>query len=435
MRGFNLMAGLLREARRALFYRNPPDHSGLRERVLAAPEAEWAGLIGDALCERLSWRVCVRRSRLSPRTKFTDLRMAWSHPGMLQRELRPWVKEGLGFGNIWPAEFIDRETIGDLAGYLAQELQSMIRPEGTLEDTHPNLGFWAPAFAYEGEKVQEQAVFVVASARSGTTLLRIMLSGHEEIFSPPELHLLQFDRMGDRKRSLIESRRMWMRTGVFQAFEQAGGIKKREAVRLVKELEERNTPVAEVYRRLHRLAGKELFVDKSPSYVINKMWLGRAEDMFVDPKYIYLSRHPYSVMESFVRMRLGRLEPVGGASRHRHPWLNAEDYWAQCNRNILDLGRTIPAERWCHVRYEDLVTDTEGVHRGISSFLGIDFEEALLDPYGDDRPLGGAGDRNLADRGKVDPGRIDAWRANPPPHRLRDFSRSVAKELNYEIPD
>src|SRR5205823_4379308 len=36
-------------------------------------------------------------------------------------------------------------------------------------------------------------VFVLSSPRSGSTLLRVMLAGHRDLFSPPELHLLPYD--------------------------------------------------------------------------------------------------------------------------------------------------------------------------------------------------------------------------------------------------
>ena len=42
------------------------------------------------------------------------------------------------------------------------------------------------------------AAFVLSSVRSGSTLLRVMLAGHPDLFCPPELHLLPYADMRER---------------------------------------------------------------------------------------------------------------------------------------------------------------------------------------------------------------------------------------------
>lgn len=436
MRGINLINGLIREARRALFYRNPPDHSGLRERIRAAPKEERSALIVDALCDMLSWKYCIPRSGLSRATVFADLAPWLKNPRGMNALFRPWIKEHLDFGNFWFSEFEGRNTVGELADYLVKEMDPPPPSADQRRDTYVSLVKWGMAAPYEGkERVRERTVLILAAGRSGTTLFRTMLSGHRKIFSPPELHLLQFDRMGERKINLKEHGRFWMRTGVAQALEQTGDMTLGDAWRLVAELEERDASIVEVYRLLHRLAGTQWLVDKSPSYVARPEWLGRAEKILVEPKYIFLSRHPYSVMESFVRMRLHRLDRSIGSSDNENPWLTAEHYWTIANRNAIEFGKTIPPERWHQVSYEELVVNTEKVQRGVCKFLEIDFQEATLDPYTDDRRLDGAGDRNLETHSRVHAGRIDAWRDNPPPVRVSETTRAVAEELGYEVPD
>ena len=44
-----------------------------------------------------------------------------------------------------------------------------------------------------------RAVFVLAPPRSGTTLLRVLLAGHPALFAPPELELLQFATLAERR--------------------------------------------------------------------------------------------------------------------------------------------------------------------------------------------------------------------------------------------
>ncbi|CAN0488801.1 unnamed protein product, partial [Phaeothamnion confervicola] len=46
------------------------------------------------------------------------------------------------------------------------------------------------------------AAFILSPARAGSTLLRIMLASHPDLFVPPELELLLFNDMQERRKSL-----------------------------------------------------------------------------------------------------------------------------------------------------------------------------------------------------------------------------------------
>src|SRR3954466_6093857 len=43
------------------------------------------------------------------------------------------------------------------------------------------------------------AVFVLSPPRSGSTLFRVMLAGHPGLFAPPELELLSFNTLAERR--------------------------------------------------------------------------------------------------------------------------------------------------------------------------------------------------------------------------------------------
>src|SRR3979409_2802780 len=47
-----------------------------------------------------------------------------------------------------------------------------------------------------------RAVLVLSPPRSGSTLLRVMLGGHPELFAPPELELLAFSTLAERQGGL-----------------------------------------------------------------------------------------------------------------------------------------------------------------------------------------------------------------------------------------
>ena len=53
-------------------------------------------------------------------------------------------------------------------------------------------------YAGSGPK-NPSAIFILSPMRSGSTLLRIMLAGNPRLFAPPELQLLCFENLADRK--------------------------------------------------------------------------------------------------------------------------------------------------------------------------------------------------------------------------------------------
>src|SRR5439155_12751 len=81
----------------------------------------------------------------------------------------------------------------------------------------------------------------------------------------------------------------------------------------------------------------------------------RAQELFDGAKYVYLTRHPYAVIESFVRMRMEKLLDVNEAD----PLTLAEHVWASTNGNVLRFFEHVEPARRFHLCYEDLVRDPE----------------------------------------------------------------------------
>src|SRR5206468_1745548 len=81
------------------------------------------------------------------------------------------------------------------------------------------------------------------------------------------------------------------------------------------------------------LAGERVLVDKSPTYALDLETLARADRYFEAPRYIHLVRHPYTMIESFVRARLDTLlGPNLFKQPEVDPYVVAEMVWANSNR-------------------------------------------------------------------------------------------------------
>ena len=63
---------------------------------------------------------------------------------------------------------------------------------------------------------EQAAVFILSPPRSGTTLLRVMLAGHSRLFAAPELQLLNFDTLAQRRAALVGRYSPW-REGTIRA--------------------------------------------------------------------------------------------------------------------------------------------------------------------------------------------------------------------------
>ncbi|HRI48538.1 MAG TPA: sulfotransferase [Pseudomonadota bacterium] len=371
---------------------------------------------------------------VAPTAAFAEIKAAWQDPTVLADELLPRLHEKLGLW-LMPAELAGRTTLRELATYIISEIQPPA-PAAGYADPHEG-GTWTfkPPAPYPPDTAGEArptAVFLLGPPRSGTTLLRAMLTGHPALFSPPELNLLPFDTLGAKRQELREAGVDGFHTGLPQAFMHLGRVTYEEAERQVGELEAQNLPMAEVYARLGERAGGRLVVDKSPLYQAHVGWLQRAEQMFAQPKYLFIGRHPYPVLESMVRNRFNRWLQNWFGFWDDNPFLFAEKLWAIYTQNALTFLATIPEARQHWVRYEELVQSPEPVMRRVCSFLGVEFDPAVLNPYQGERMLDGVGDPGLQQRQRIQP-ELARVQQPKPPQPLHSMTVQVARQLNYDI--
>jgi acyl transferase domain-containing protein/acyl-CoA synthetase (AMP-forming)/AMP-acid ligase II/pimeloyl-ACP methyl ester carboxylesterase/acyl carrier protein len=276
--------------------------------------------------------------------------------------------------------------------------------------------------------------FILSSPRSGSTLLRVMLAGHPNLLSPPELHLLPFATMQERQAELEASH---LGEGLIRTLMDLKQIDAQTSQSLVNQWVEDNLSIPELYQILQDLGGDRLLVDKSPTYGMVKTTLLNAETIFSQAKYIHLVRHPYSVIESFARMRMDKLLALGNANAYE----TAESIWLQSNQNIIEFIHQIDSDKVCQVFYEDLVTNPYSVMQKICQFLGVPFDESVLNPYEGERMTDGVhsqsmsvGDPNFKSRHKIDPNLAQSWRKIQLPITLNPLTCDLAQSLNYELP-
>ena len=290
------------------------------------------------------------------------------------------------------------------------------------------------------EKQATSPIFILCPARSGSTLLRVMLAGSSELFAPPELELLSFSNLQERHVSL-SLRLEHMLNGLIRAIMSLRDCSAEEAKLFLKSYEEKETTVPAFYTALQQWCGSRRLVDKSVHYAMSTKILERAEQYFNNAVYIHLSRHPLGTINSIERLELHK--DLFGSIKGFTPRELAESTWQLCHQNILSFLENVPEERQVHLRFEGLVTEPEAELRRLCDFLQIPFQDTMLKPYEDkDQRMtdGVNGAKMIGDPNFNEHSTINAQAAEIPLEKqqqfsLKESSRVVARKLKYlDIP-
>jgi LPS sulfotransferase NodH len=267
---------------------------------------------------------------------------------------------------------------------------------------------------------------VLGSARSGTTLLQAMLNRHPALWAPGELHLASFDTMSERAHGVGNP---FLR-GAFvpEAAERLGESPQAFAERLQR-WEHHDTPTVDVYRSLVDADSRSAVLDKTPTYGERRTdleWIGYH---FPNARYVHLVRDPFDVAASFVRMQLHR-GSVDRTDRHLDPYHCAEASWFRLNDTVVSGLSGVPSERWCRIRYEDLVRDPASMLGRVCEVLDVDYVDQLADPYADRTgPIArGAGDPSVNLHRAV-----EARASTAPWFPLGQPTRRLVADLGYEL--
>ncbi len=218
-----------------------------------------------ALSELLAalWRELLGMVRVAPDDDFFD------HGGNHAKAvlMADRLQEELG-ACIHPATIHDAPTVAACEAYLRQHYPGEVaRLEGhpptlppqqdaalavderCLEQFRLRIAPLRPGAGRPDERKTPPAVFLLSAPRSGSTLLRVLLAGHPDLFAPPELNLLSFDSLGQRK-AACSGRHSFLLEGCQRAVMQLRDCDREQAERILYGYEAKDLPVADFYRLL-----------------------------------------------------------------------------------------------------------------------------------------------------------------------------------------
>lgn len=288
-------------------------------------------------------------------------------------------------------------------------------------------------------KKNRKAIFVLAPPRSGTTLLRVLLGGHSQLFAPPELELMPFNTLGERQRICSGRDAFWLE-GTLRAVMALCGIDAEAAKALMAEREAADLTIKDFYGELQSWLDAKILVDKSPSYVLDRAILARIEETFTDPLYIHLHRHPYGMINSFEEAKLHQI-----FFRYPHNFNArelAELIWVHSHHNIFDFLAEIPRRRHTMVSFEAITAQPQAEMERLCAFLGMPFEPTMLALYEEKqkkrRMTDGIyaeskmlGDVKFHTHQQIDASVAERWRARYQEDFLSEMSAQMADKLGY----
>jgi hypothetical protein len=226
-----------------------------------------------------------------------------------------------------------------------------------------------------------EPVFVVAPARSFTSVITAMVGQHPELAGLPELKLFSYPTIGDLEDSLP---RFWIERGVthrspglVRALAQVLlGNQSLEALALAREWlrDRRRWSGPQVFDVLLELSLPRRCVQKSPEDVESDESLQRLAAAYPRARYLHLTRHPVTTQQSMARHVQARLRRQGPDRPE-----DGVGAWYVTHARILQFSSHLPESRYLRLRAEDVLNDRRRQLRRIAAWLGVRSDDSAVE--------------------------------------------------------
>lgn len=218
-------------------------------------------------------------------------------------------------------------------------------------------------------------VFLIGTQRSGTTLLCRMLTAHPDVFIKNELPV----------RSVFTR-----------------GANREEIERGIGHFVERQ--YGEDISGLLQKEGKKIWGLKDPELT---HYLNALKQFLPEARFIIITRDPRAVVNSYMENKWGLgTNAYTGAQRWREEVEGQLAFEADLPGNVLRL------------RYEDLVLNQQESLKNVCDFLGIAFEQSMIN-YADQKPFVIKSRENRNTFRAPDPALTRKWRSKLSDHQIR----------------
>ncbi len=284
-------------------------------------------------------------------------------------------------------------------------------------------------------------LFVVGCPRSGTTLLRHILSAHPQIVITPEAHWIPLwyqERIGLTPEGfvtdiLIGKLLEHQKFGLFKL-----GPEDLASLRADDQPVSYSRFVTSIFDLYGKARGKKLVGNKTPDSVRRMQTL---HSLWPRARFVHLIRDGRDVALSLMNWPKIRSKKPGTFPTWKEDPASTAALWWELNvRKGKETGRSLGPELYHEVFYESLVRDPETESKALCKFLGVEFDRVML-RWNELEPLPLEGSGSLRRGGKkaatgwmpITP-RLRNWRSEMPSEQVERFEAvagSLLSELGY----
>lgn len=265
------------------------------------------------------------------------------------------------------------------------------------------------------KKTSLTPIIIGGHARSGTTLLRVILDTHPHVVCGPESRVFESLAQGGLKKIKKRAERIARRCDTTRA----------DILKLIKETGNQSDFVYRFFDEYRAKTGKTRWAEKTPD---NIYWFDRIADTFPEMYLVHvirdfrdlcLSRHPTN--QAF---------QCDGANYALLPgWIKA----IRCG--LRQRGNP----RYIEIRYEDLVSDTATTLKPLFEFIQLPWDDRVLEFYKHDGPTRdeAVAPEVMATRNPISQTSVGIWKKEMSEDDIRILShnpllRSLLLELGYD---
>ena len=231
---------------------------------------------------------------------------------------------------------------------------------------------------------KKEPIIVIGSSRSGTTLLRLILTSHSDVTIPTEcgFFVWWYEKYKDWSVDCFDNRLGTFLDDFFSSRKIDNWKLDRKS--LEKHIR-RHKPgdyaslVAEIYM-YYMVSSNEKsrrWGDKNNHYLYN---IKEIKEMFPKAHFVHIIRDGRDVAASYMKLNKANIQAKYAPNLPSEIEEIAER-WASNLKTIRQSFSVFEWDRVLEVRYEDLVTKPERVVGRICKFLGLKFEKQMLEFY------------------------------------------------------
>lgn len=269
---------------------------------------------------------------------------------------------------------------------------------------------------------KNEPFFIIGGQRSGTTLLRLMLNNHSEVSVPEEgtfwMPLLRREAKNPGsvfgEQAMKNAQQYLLTNGQFSLW-------KIEDDSLANAFSKLDKPTLKsmidaVYGLVAERNGKSRWGDKTPSFFRMVPVLAT---MFPKARFVHIIRDGRDVYLSQRNMGI----------HSRNVSSAALEWKIKVDQARKDMQKYAPG-RYVDLKFEDLLTETEKSLRQVSDFIGIPWEQGMLDYWKTSKDHIGE-HHSKAIFEPVDPTQAGRWRTEMPKEEIIRFEKVTKSFLAF----